>query len=99
MAVVDLQEPEAPVGSKQRMLADSADMMPVAGTVDLDIPIDILWASFTHANFWPRWNKCFFWAHNRDLVIGQHLIWCFEPIKAWYPYKLWSIANIVEVEP
>jgi glyoxylase-like metal-dependent hydrolase (beta-lactamase superfamily II) len=99
MTIVGLQEPDAPVGSKQRKLADSNDMTPVAGTVDLDIPIDTLWESFRHANFWPRWNKCFFWARNRDLVVGKHLIWCFEPIKPWYPYKMWSIANIVEVEP
>jgi glyoxylase-like metal-dependent hydrolase (beta-lactamase superfamily II) len=84
--------------SKAQMLADSTDMSPVQGTVDIDVPIDKLWSFFTHANLWPRWNKCFFWARNPNLVLGKHLVWCFEPIKPWYPYKMWSIANIVEVE-
>ncbi len=84
---------------KAAKLAASRDMVPVEGTVDLDIPIATLWSSFAHANFWPRWNKCFFWASNKDLVKGQHLIWTFQPIKPWLPYKMWSIANIVEVVP
>jgi cyclase len=87
-----------PEKTKKQMLADSNDMSPVQGTVEIDVPIDKLWSSFTHANLWPRWNKCFFWARNRDLVLGKHLVWCFEPIKPWYPYKMWAIANIVEME-
>jgi glyoxylase-like metal-dependent hydrolase (beta-lactamase superfamily II) len=84
---------------KAAKLAASTDMAPVQGTVDVDIPIETLWAGFVHANFWPRWNKCFFWAHNKDLVEGQHLIWTFQPIKPWLPYKMWAIANIVELLP
>lgn len=84
---------------KAQGLANSKDMVPVQGTVDVDIPIDVLWASFAKANLWPRWNKCFFWTRNKDLVKGQHLIWTFQPIKPWYPYKMWAIANIVELEP
>jgi cyclase len=74
-------------------------MVPVQGTVDVAVPIDVLWKSFAHANLWPRWNKCFFWVRNTNLVKGQHLIWTFQPIKPWYPYKMWAIANIVEMEP
>jgi cyclase len=84
---------------KAAKLAASTDMVPVQGTVEVDIPIDVLWASFFHANYWPRWNKCFFWARNKDLVKGQHLIWTFQPIKPWLPYKMWAIANIVELVP
>ena len=84
---------------KAEKLMSSTDMVPVQGTVDIDVPIDVLWSSFTHANLWPRWNKCFFWAKNKDLVKGQHLIWTFQPIKPWLPYKMWAIANIVEFEP
>jgi glyoxylase-like metal-dependent hydrolase (beta-lactamase superfamily II) len=73
-------------------------MDPVHGTVDIDVPIDVLWEAFTHANYWPRWNKCFFWAKNRSLVAGRQLVWCFEPIRWWYPYKMWAIAKIVEVQ-
>lgn len=81
-----------------RLLA-SRDMVPVQGTVDVDIPIETLWAFFAHANFWPRWNRCFFWAKNKNLVKGDHLIWTFQPIKPWLPYKMWAIANIVELAP
>jgi len=84
---------------KAAMLASSTDMVPVQGTIDVEVPIDILWKFFAHANLWPRWNKCFFWARNKNLVKGQHLIWTFQPIKPWYPYKMWAIANIVELEP
>lgn len=84
--------------SKKEALAASTDMVPVQGTVDVDIPVSVLWEAFTHANWWPRWNTCFFWAHNRDLVLGKKLIWVFQPIKWWYPYKMFAIANIVEVE-
>jgi glyoxylase-like metal-dependent hydrolase (beta-lactamase superfamily II) len=67
------------------------------GTVDVNVPIGTLWSSFVQANLWPRWNKCFFWARNKSLVKGQHLIWAFQPIKPWLPYKMWAIANIVEL--
>lgn len=97
-ATIGGQGVRVPMTTKEQMLEKSQDMSPVQGTVDVDIPIKVLWASFTHANLWPRWNKCFFWTHNRDLVLGQRLIWAFQPIKAWYLYKMWAIANIVEVE-
>lgn len=80
-------------------LAASHDMTPVQGTVDLDIPVDVLWTFFSQANLWPRWNKCFTWVHNRDLTLGQQLIWSFEPIRKWYLYKMPAIAKIAEVEP
>ena len=47
-------------------------------------------------NWWPRWTKCFFWARNRDLQLGQKLIWAFQPIRWYYLYKMFAIANIVE---
>jgi glyoxylase-like metal-dependent hydrolase (beta-lactamase superfamily II) len=84
--------------SKKEALAASTDMKPVQGTVDVDIPISVLWEAFTHANWWSRWNKCMYWVHNRDLILGKKLIWVFQPIKWWYPYKMFAIANIVEVE-
>lgn len=84
--------------TQEEILTESNDMVPVAGTVDVNIPIDILWESFTHANIWAQWNKCFFWAHNRDLVLGQQLIWCFQPIRWWFLYKMPAIAKIVELE-
>ncbi len=70
----------------------------MAGTVDVAIPIDVLWACFTHVNEWPRWNPCMFWVRNHDLVLGRQLIWVFEPIRWWYLYKLPARARIVELE-
>jgi len=84
--------------SREEILAASNDMEPVAGDVDVDIPIATLWKCFTHANWWPRWNPCFFWAYNRNLILGQQLIWVFQPIRWWFLYKMPAIAKIVEVE-
>ncbi len=80
------------------MLAQSTDMTPVAGTVDVAVPTDVLWDCFTRANEWPRWNPCMFWVQNDQLVPGQELVWVFEPIRWWYAYKLPACARIVELE-
>jgi len=85
--------------SPEEILAASNDMEPVAGVVNINIPIATLWECFTHANGWPRWNSCFFWAFNRNLILGQQLIWVFQPIRWWFLYKMPAIAKIVEVEP
>jgi hypothetical protein len=85
--------------SKEEILTASNDMEPIAGTVEVDIPINELWSCFTQANLWSKWNKCFFWAHNKDLVLGKQLIWCFQPIRWWYLYKFPAMAKIVELEP
>lgn len=84
--------------SKVKLLVESGDMAPVQGTVDVDIPVDVLWKFFSQANLWPRWNKCFTWVHNRDLQLGRQLIWSFEPIRKWYLYKMPAMAKIAEVE-
>lgn len=80
-------------------LAQSRDMDPIAGTVDLDIPIETLWECFRQANLWSRWNPCFFCAWNQDLILNRQLIWVFQPIRWWYLYKMPAIAKIIEVEP
>ena len=85
--------------TKEQELARADSMEPIQGTVEVDIPIDTLWECFRHANLWPRWNKCFFWASNKDLVLGDRLTWVFQPIKWYLPYKMGAIANIVELEP
>ncbi len=58
-------------------LEQSTDMTPVHGTVDVDIPADVLWECFRHTSWWPRWNACMWWARNDDLVLGQQLILAF----------------------
>lgn len=74
-------------------------MEPVGGSVDVAIPVELLWEFFTHANDWPRWNRCFYWVANRNLTFGDNLVWCFQPIKWWYLYKFPAIARIVEAAP
>lgn len=84
---------------KEKELDQSNDMTPISGTVEVDIPIDQLWDCFAHPHLWPKWNKCFFWAKNRELVLGENLVWAFQPIKWWYLYKMPASAKIVELEP
>lgn len=84
--------------SKERILATSDDMEPIAGTVEIEIPAEILWQCFEHANWWPLWNRCFLWVHNKDLILGDHLVWCFQPVRWWYLYKMPAMATVVEIE-
>lgn len=84
--------------TKSEKLAKSTDMEPVTGTVDVDIPIDVLWRKFRDAKGWPKWNKCFFWVHNRDLILGKKLVWVFQPLQWWMLYKMPAMAKIVELE-
>jgi glyoxylase-like metal-dependent hydrolase (beta-lactamase superfamily II) len=79
-------------------LARSTDMAPVHGVVEVGVPIDILWDCFTRADLWPRWNSCMYAALNRDLQVGERLIWVFDPLRWWLPYKLPGVATLVEVE-
>jgi hypothetical protein len=76
-----------------------AGVEPVEGTVDVEVDAARLWAAFARPDRWPRWNPSMFWAANRDLVLGDRLVWVFEPIHWWYPYKLPAIGTIVELEP
>ena len=85
--------------TKTQVLLESREMTPVAGTVEVDIPVEKLWECFRRANLWPRWNACFRSARNRDLVRGEKLVWVFNPIRWWYPYVMPASANIVESEP
>jgi len=92
------RNPAVSNNSREQALAESTDMALVEGTVDVEVPIPTLWEAFTHADRWPRWNKCMLWVRNRDLVPGRQLLWAFRPIRRWYPYVLPAIAKIVEVE-
>jgi glyoxylase-like metal-dependent hydrolase (beta-lactamase superfamily II) len=86
------------VSYSKEALENSSDMAPVHGRVEIDVPVDVLWECFTHANWWSRWNRCMFWARNRDLVLGEQLVWAFEPLRWIYLYRLPGIAKLVEVE-
>lgn len=93
----DDQDPKD-IAKKAALLA-STEMAPVQGTVDIDVPAPVLWETFARPDLWPRWNRCFFWARNRDLVLGRKLVWVFEPIRPWYLYKMSATAKIVELVP
>ncbi|HEY0460604.1 MAG TPA: MBL fold metallo-hydrolase [Pyrinomonadaceae bacterium] len=84
--------------SKKEALGASTEMLSVEGTVEIDIPVSVLWEAFRRPDWWARWNRCFYWVYNRDLVAGKKLIWVFQPIRPRYLYKMFAIANIVEVE-
>jgi uncharacterized membrane protein len=78
-----------------------AESLPVAGSVDLDIPVERLWETFLDVERWPSWNPCIWRARVRggELSRGATLAWVFNPIKPWYPYKMPARAEIVELEP
>jgi uncharacterized protein YndB with AHSA1/START domain len=79
-------------------LVASTDMDPVEGSVDVAVPVEVLWKMFADPSLWPRWNACMCWAHNRDLVEGDQLVWCFNPIRRAYLYRMPAFAEIIEVE-
>ena len=60
-----------------------------------------MWELFADVAAWPRWNPCMLWARvlGGELKVGATLVWAFNAIRPWYPYKLPAIARIVEVEP
>ena len=91
--------PATSMTPREQRLAESRDMDPVSGTIDVHVPAQEFWSCFRRANFWPRWNVCFLRVVNRDLVKGRRLLWIFRPIRWWYPYLMFSVAKIVEVEP
>jgi glyoxylase-like metal-dependent hydrolase (beta-lactamase superfamily II) len=94
----DAIRPGSPRGRAAAALAASTDMEPVMGSVDVDIPVGILWKTFADPSRWPRWNDCMCWAKNHDLVEGDQLVWCFNPIRRSLLYRMPAFAEIIEVE-
>jgi hypothetical protein len=84
---------------RKASLDASIDMTPVEGEVEVEVPAAVLWEAFTHADLWPRWNRSFAWVRNRRLVLGDRLVWAFEPIRRRYLYRMPAVATIVELEP
>ncbi len=75
--------------------------LPIAGWVELAMPVERLWAIFADVAGWPRWNRCFWWARvtGGELRRGATLVWCFNPIRPHYLYKMPAVARIVAYEP
>ena len=80
-------------------LERSGDMQPVEGAVELDVPAEALWSVFRLTNAWPQWNPCITWVRNRELELGDLLVWAFEPVRPHYLYRMPAIARIAELEP
>jgi hypothetical protein len=50
---------------KKEVLLASTEMGPVESRVDVAVPAPVLWAAFARPDWWPRWNRCFFWVRSR----------------------------------
>jgi hypothetical protein len=75
--------------------------LPIEGSVELALPVERVWETFTDVERWPSWNPCIWRARVKDgeLRDGVTLVWVFNPIKRWYPYKMPARAEIVEFVP
>jgi hypothetical protein len=76
-----------------------ADPLPIAGSVELDLPVGRLWETFLDVPGWPSWNPCIWRSRVRGGVLreGATLIWAFNPIERRYLYKLPATAEVVEL--
>jgi hypothetical protein len=76
-----------------------SDPLPIAGSVELELPVEHLWEIFVDVARWPEWNPCFWRAGVRggELRVGATLVWAFNPIKRGYLYKMPAMAELVEV--
>ncbi|GGW58690.1 hypothetical protein GCM10010503_39730 [Streptomyces lucensis JCM 4490] len=77
--------------------ARADDMRPIEGTVEVAVPADVLWDVFRRPDLWPCWNACMAWVGTTSLVKGGRLVWAFEPLRWWYPYRMPAAATLVEV--
>ena len=75
--------------------------LPIAGSTELELPVERLWETFLDVPAWPRWNPCVWRARVRGggLREGATLLWVFNPIERRYLYKLPAVAEIVEFVP
>jgi hypothetical protein len=99
--VTDLGEPiqgREPRG-RRGAVAHSAPL-PVAGSVEVALPVERMWSIFTDVRGWPSWNGCFWRSSVRGerVRVGAGLRIAFNPIEPRYLYKLPGTAEIVEVE-
>ena len=82
--------------------------LPVAGATELPMSVEQLWSVFSRVREWPRWNTSMWTAtvsggaslsESGPLARGEQLIWAFNPIRPWMPYRLPVVAELVEVAP
>ncbi|MDQ4040326.1 MAG: SRPBCC family protein [Actinomycetota bacterium] len=75
--------------------------LPIAGAVELDMPVERVWETFLDVPRWAEWNPCIWRSRVRgggELREGSTLLWVFNPIRRAYPYKMPATAKIVEFE-
>jgi hypothetical protein len=92
---------EGPLPRGRRGEVAYALPLPIAGSVELQLPVQRLWEVFVDVPGWARWNPCIWRSRVRggELREGATLIWAFNPIERRYLYKLPATAEIVEVVP
>jgi hypothetical protein len=92
--------PGPPPRGRRGEIAHAAPL-PIAGSVELEVPVERLWEVFLDVPGWARWNPCIWRSRVRggELREGATLIWAFNPIERRYLYKLPATAEIVEVVP
>src|SRR4051812_31603184 len=73
--------------------------LPIEGSTELALPVDRLWRAFVDVERWPDWNPCIWRARVKEgeLRDGATLVWTFNAIRPFYPYKLPARAEIVEL--
>jgi hypothetical protein len=105
MQATDPDQPGAafpgPLPAGRRGRIDPHPPLPIAGSVEVAMPVEQLWEIFVDVRRWPEWNGCMWRSRVRggELREGATLIWAFNPIKAGYLYKMPATAEIVEVVP
>jgi hypothetical protein len=92
---------EGPLPRSRAGEISHAAPLPIAGSVELALPVQRLWEIFLDVPGWASWNPCIWRARVRggELREGATLIWAFNPIERRYLYKLPATAEIVEFEP
>jgi hypothetical protein len=92
---------EGPLPCGRRGEIAHAAPLPIAGSVELQLPVQRLWEIFLDVPGWASWNQCIWRSRVRggELREGATLVWAFNPIERRYLYKLPATAEIVELEP
>jgi hypothetical protein len=92
---------EGPLPCGRRGEIAHAAPLPIAGSVELQLPVQRLWEIFLDVPGWASWNPCIWRSRVRggELRQGATLVWAFNPIERRYLYKLPATAEIVELEP
>jgi len=90
-----------PLPQGRRGPISPAPPLPIAGSVELAMPVEALWQAFLDVPRWRDWNPCIWRSRVRggELREGATLVWVFNPIRRAYPYKMPATAAIVEFEP